>query len=226
MEKVKAATIGVFHHGCQTSLSSEKFPGIELDQLSPVVYLSKKPSKIDYSLLWEIRANSPSELEEYLKFVKNDKATIRVHTLDKRKTAATILLRFKGASSTYDAVLSSGVTYGQGITAKSGYEIHSVVAPDPNQLGKMLGELSAIGDVKVMSIGDFKREGALPKLTEKQAEAVKIALINRYYSWPRGATLEKLASVAKVSRRSLQERLRRAESKLFPYALEQFLKKL
>jgi predicted DNA binding protein len=226
MERIKAATIGVFHHECQTSLGCEKFPGIELEQLSPVVYLSKRPSNIDYSLLWDIRASSPSELEEYLRYVKNDKATIKLHILEKRKTSASILLRFKGVSSTYDAVLTNGVTYGQNITAKAGYEIHNVIAPDPGRIGKMLSELSAIGDVKVMKIGDFKGRNLLPALTDKQAEAVKIALINNYYSWPRGATLSKLASVAKVSRRSLQERLRRAESKLFPYALEQFLKKL
>ena len=33
MKKVKSATIGVFHHDCQTSLSSEKFPGVTLEQV-------------------------------------------------------------------------------------------------------------------------------------------------------------------------------------------------
>jgi len=49
--------------------------------------------------------------------------------------------------------------------------------------------------------------------------------LSRYYSWPRGATLEKLARAAKVSRRSIQERLRRAESKLLPFVLKDYLKK-
>jgi len=229
MDKVKAATIGVFHHECQTSLSTEKFPGITLEQLSPVVYLSKKPKKIDYSLMWEINAHSPSELEEYLKFVKEDKATKKLRVLEKGENKALILLRFKGSSSTYDSVLSSGVTYSQNITANCGYEIHTIVSEDPSGLGKMLGELSAIGDVKVVKIGDFKPEDLnkkLLKITKKQSDALKVALINNYYSWPRGATLEDLARVAKISRRSMQERLRRAEAKLMPYAVKEFLKRI
>ena len=227
MDKVKAATIGVFHHDCQTSLSTEKFPGIRMEQLSPVVYLSKKPRKIDYSLLWDIHANSPSEIEEYLKFVKNDKATIKMHVLEKDALHALMLIRFKGTSSSYDTILRNGITYSQNITAQAGYEIQTVIAPDPGRLGKMFSELNCIGDVKVVKVGEFSRKEAadMPLLTEKQEEALKVALINNYYSWPRGSTLEKMAKVAKVSRRSMQERLRRAESKLIPFALKDYLKK-
>lgn len=228
MDKIKAATIGVFHHDCQTSLSTEKFPGIRMEQLSPVVYLSKKPQKIDYSLLWDIHANSPSELGEYLDFVKKDKATIRMHVLEREDLHALMLLRFKGTSSSYDTVLRNGVIYSQNITAQSGYEIHTVLAPDPSRLGRMFSELSCIGEVKLMKVGDFSRKEAanIPKVTKKQEEALKVALINDYYSWPRGSTLEKMAKAAKVSRRSMQERLRRAEAKLMPYAVKEFLRKI
>ena len=91
----------------------------------------------------------------------------------------------------------------------------------------MFSELNCIGDVKVVKVGEFSRKEAadMPLLTEKQEEALKVALINNYYSWPRGSTLEKMAKVAKVSRRSMQERLRRAESKLIPFALKDYLKK-
>ncbi len=225
MGKIKAATIGVFHHDCQTSLSSEKFPGITLEQISPVVYLSKKPASLDYSLMWEIGANSPSELEEYLNHVKKDKATKRMHVLEKGHNNALILLRFKGTSSTYDAVLKNKVTQTSPVFAKAGYEVYNLVAEDPKNIQKMLNELSCIGDVKVMRIGDFSRKRDSPSITKKQAEALRVALMNNYYSWPRGSTLQDLAKVSKVSRRSLQERLRRAEAKLLPYALRDFLKK-
>ena len=33
MGAIKSATIGVYHHDCQTSESSEKFPGVILEQL-------------------------------------------------------------------------------------------------------------------------------------------------------------------------------------------------
>ncbi|MDD5337749.1 MAG: helix-turn-helix domain-containing protein, partial [Candidatus ainarchaeum sp.] len=220
MSKVKLAAVGVYHHDCQTSLSSEKFPGITLEQLSPVVYFSKKPEKVDYSLLWRVSANSPSELDQYLSYVKNDAKTKSLRLLEKGKTNAHILLRFKGATSTYDKVMSSGVTYASNIHAKAGYEVHTVVSSDISSLGKMLKELSAIGDVKIIKAGNYKT-GALsqlPNFTNKQIDALQLALMSDYYKWPRGATLEKLAKAAHLSRRSMQERLRRAESKLLPFA--------
>ena len=88
-----------------------------------------------------------------------------------------------------------------------------------------MGELSAIGDVKVLRVGDFRPASAAPKMTKKQEGALEAALINNYYRWPRGATLESLAKTAKVSRRSMQERLRRAEAKLVPFAIRELLKK-
>lgn len=224
---LKTAVLGVYHHDCQTSLSSEKFPGVELEQTSPIVYFSKKDKKLDYSLLWRVNASSPSELEEYLNYVKKDPTTKSLKVLEKSGTNAHILLRFNGPTSTYGTVLASGVTYTSNVLAKAGFEIHTVLSPDPNKLGKMMNELSSIGDVKVIKAGDFK-SGSLSKLpafTDKQMSALQLALINDYYSWPRSATLEKLAKSARISRRSFQERLRRAETKLMPFAIKELLKK-
>ena len=226
MGNIKSATIGVFHHDCQTSDSSEKFPGVTLEQISPVVYLSKKPTGLDYSLMWNVEADSESEVEEYLNYIRKDKKTIRLHVLEKGRDHALILLRFRGAHSTYDAVLSNHVTQTSPVVAKAGYEVYHLVAEDPKNIEKMMRELSCIGDVKVMRLGDFRgADFAAPKITKKQADALKVALINNYYSWPRGSTLEELAGMVNVSRRSLQERLRRAEAKLIPYALKDYLKK-
>jgi len=86
-------------------------------------------------------------------------------------------------------------------------------------------ELSAIGDVKLMRVGDYRSEVPGPTLTDKQKDALAVALLNGYYSWPRGVGLEQLASVAKISRRSMQERLRRAEAKLFPSLVKSYLEK-
>jgi len=225
--KVKSATIGIFHHDCQTSLSSEKFPEVVLEQISPVVYLSKKPANIDYSLMWRIGANSPSELEEYLEWVRRDAATKKLHVLEKGANQALVLLRFKGATSSYDAVLSNKVTPTSPVVAKAGYETYNMVAEDPKNIERMLRELSCIGDVKVLRVGDFdpKKDLAAPSITKKQSDALKAALMNNYYCWPRGATLQELAKTAHISRRSMQERLRRAESKLLPFVLKDYLRK-
>ncbi|MDP2909398.1 MAG: helix-turn-helix domain-containing protein [Nanoarchaeota archaeon] len=55
-----------------------------------------------------------------------------------------------------------------------------------------------------------------PKLSEKQQEAFNLAVKNGYYKIPKGITLEKLAKIMKISKPTLQEHLRKAESKLIP----------
>ncbi|MCL6089244.1 MAG: helix-turn-helix domain-containing protein, partial [Candidatus Marsarchaeota archaeon] len=91
-------------------------------------------------------------------------------------------------------------------------------------VGRLARELSSIGDVKIMRVGDYRHEaGAAPSLTNKQKEALSVALINGYYAWPRHVGLVQLADAAHISRRSMQERLRRAEAKLFPHTLKKYL---
>ncbi|MEM4633636.1 MAG: helix-turn-helix domain-containing protein [Candidatus Anstonellaceae archaeon] len=198
-----------------------------MEQLSPVVYLSKKNSDLDYSLIWHVGASSPSELEEYLKYVKNNPKTIRLQILEKGRNNAVILLRFLSPSSTYGTVISNKVTLTSLVKVKEGFETYNIISENPTFIKKMLEELSCIGQVKVLRVSDFdpKKDLFVPSITDKQAEALKIALINNYYSWPKGITLERLASIAKISRRSMQERLRRAEAKLLPFLLKDYLKK-
>jgi len=56
-----------------------------------------------------------------------------------------------------------------------------------------------------------------PRLSEKQREALNLAIDKNYYSFPRGATLEELARLTKVSRPAYEERLRRGERKLMEF---------
>ncbi len=56
----------------------------------------------------------------------------------------------------------------------------------------------------------------MPKVTEKQKEALRLAIKSGYYSFPRKMYLEQLAKTMKVSRITFQEHLRKAESKLLP----------
>lgn len=59
-----------------------------------------------------------------------------------------------------------------------------------------------------------------PELSEKQREAIELAVKNGYYNFPRRIHLEKLAEISKVKRQSYQENLRKAERKLIPFLTE------
>ena len=56
----------------------------------------------------------------------------------------------------------------------------------------------------------------LPKLAKKQEEAIKLAYKHGYYSFPRKISLDELAKIAKVSKPTFRENLRKAEVKLTP----------
>jgi len=56
----------------------------------------------------------------------------------------------------------------------------------------------------------------MPKMTDKQKEAIRLAIKEGYYNFPRKTHLEKLSRFMKISRVTYQEHLRKAESKLLP----------
>ena len=224
-KKVKAATIGFYHQDCQTSTSTEKFPHVRMDEVSKVVYLDRKPGKIDYLLMWNVSAEKPSEVDEYLTYIKRHNDTKRLTVLEKSGNQALILLNAYMPTSSYEKVMQSGTVPSAPVVAKEGFETYNIVAPDPKSIKKLAHELDAIGDVKIMRVGDYRSEVSGPSLTDKQKDALAVALMNGYYSWPRNVGLEDLARAAKVSRRSMQERLRRAEAKLFPHLVKNYLDK-
>lgn len=76
-------------------------------------------------------------------------------------------------------------------------------------------------EIKMLSIKQEKFPNlyiptVMPKLTQKQKDAVTLAILHNYYSFPRKTDLEKLAKKMNISRVTFQEHLRKAESKLLP----------
>ncbi len=80
----------------------------------------------------------------------------------------------------------------------SGFEVLSFVKGD-------------LSDVYLMQL--------IPRLSPKQAEAIKLAYSKGYYSFPRKIGLDKLARISGISKATFQEHLRRAEAKLVPQLL-------
>jgi len=60
-----------------------------------------------------------------------------------------------------------------------------------------------------------------PEISEKQKNALNIAIKNGYYNFPRKNDLNKLSRIAKVSKQTFQENLRKAENKLIPFLVKE-----
>lgn len=56
----------------------------------------------------------------------------------------------------------------------------------------------------------------MPKMTEKQKEALRLAIKEGYYDYPTKIDLNGLAKILKISRVTYLEHLRKAESKIMP----------
>lgn len=59
----------------------------------------------------------------------------------------------------------------------------------------------------------------LPKLTNKQKQALELAYSEGYYVFPKKTDLNKLAKLMRISKQTFQEHLKKAEAKLMPILL-------
>jgi len=71
--------------------------------------------------------------------------------------------------------------------------------------------------LKEQKIKNIMIYSLFPKLTEKQKQAIKLAVENNYYGYPRKTKLEKLSKMMGVSLSTYQFHLAKAEEKLLPF---------
>jgi predicted DNA binding protein len=225
--RIKQVKVSVFHHDCGISEPSERNSEVSIEQASPISTLKKTRKGGIYELLWRVRAPDREALERYLKGFKSHKTTAEMDVLEKHNSDALLLWRTRPMTSTYNTILDRHIIHSSSVVAQGGYEVHNVLSTNPNDLKKMLEELSEIGEVKVLRIGDFAlgTSDQKFKITKKQQDALGTALAHGYYQWPRKVTIEELALASNVSRRSFHDRLRRAEANVFPLLVKDLLKK-
>lgn len=81
------------------------------------------------------------------------------------------------------------------------------------------GELMSINQEKVE---DFSIIHMQPKLTNKQKQAMNLAIKYGYYNYPRKIDVQKLAKLSKLSFSTFHAHLRKAEQKLLPYFFDRY----
>lgn len=223
-KKLKALELDVFHHDCVGSLLTEKFPQVSMTLASNVKLIKKGHVLSGYQIVVDIRAPDAKELEVFLKALKEFKTVANFELWAKKSNRAFALLTVSSHSSSYEEVIEKGgAMYFAPVVMAKGYDVHSIVTTDFKNLKSILGSLEEIGEIKIKKIGTVNPVLSDELLTEKQVDALRKAISFDYYSWPRKVGLEFLARQSGLSRRAYQEHLRKAESKLFPELLKDYL---
>ncbi len=108
---------------------------------------------------------------------------------------------------------------------RNGWEHYSAIGFDEGDVTALLAELDESREIDVLSKTSieerqvphsslFSVDRLFDGLTERQLEALRIALDAGYYDQPRGASIAELAEGTTVARATFEEHLRKAENKL------------
>jgi predicted DNA binding protein len=110
------------------------------------------------------------------------------------------------------------------IVIEGGTQIHHLLAPNQEAFRKAFDTLrERFSKVHVLKIRRSPRGSLGPGLTDKQLDAIKLAISNGYYDMPRKAEIKNLAKKLKIKRVAMQERLRRAERTIMQQFSEEYL---
>ncbi|MCG1004974.1 MULTISPECIES: helix-turn-helix domain-containing protein [Halobacterium] len=96
--------------------------------------------------------------------------------------------------------------------------IYTVLFFRRQDLRAMIEDFREIGTVTLDKLSAFDGPGV--RLTDRQYEVIEHAIEAGYFEWPREITSEELAADMEITRSTMLEHLRKAESKLLTDALE------
>ena len=221
---MKLLKVGVYHHDCWGSESTKDYPTISMTELGAVHIVKKDDHGVLVDCFWLITADTEKELTSYLKYVQSLPSTKQWKLFMQNGNKAYVYMQFLSKTSSYDSILKTNALPVGPIVQEHEHEIHQVATEKPKETAKLLSNLEALGEVKVYKISDFSEDAVFGALTRKQQDALLTACQNNYYSWPRKLSLDDISKKVGIKRRTFQERLRQAEAKFIPAAIEKIVK--
>jgi len=125
--------------------------------------------------------------------------------------------------SIHETILESRCMSRLPIVIMEGKQIHHLLAPDQDAFRNAFDTLrKRFTKVRVLNIRRSPKGPLGPNLTDKQMEALQLAITEGYYEMPRKTEVAKLAKRLKIKRVAMQERLRRAERTLMNQFAEEY----
>ncbi|MFX0206381.1 MAG: helix-turn-helix domain-containing protein [Candidatus Hodarchaeota archaeon] len=205
----------------QTTLqiSSEDYYLCELTERIPVkvtIVTIRLPE--GYGLI-EALEGGEKTIQSYVDSIKKSKSVLEFEVTYSSPTIYfTRSIHNLDYPSIYETILESGSMSLLPIIIVRGVQYHTVYSPSRNALKALLATLkSRFSTVKIISLSSTPFKSKSTVLTPKQLEAFTLAYKKGYYEIPRRSkvTITSLAQNIGIKRVAMQERLRRAEQRIF-----------
>ncbi len=126
----------------------------------------------------------------------------------------------------FSPLFSKEIFYIKPITIKSdGFEYWCLAAWNKQILIKAFDASKHFGNSELLEIKETKIDKIFfphitPDITDKQLQAIKLAIKRGYYKSPKQVNLKDLAKEMKISKETFFEHLAKAESKILPFLTE------
>ncbi len=166
----------------------------------------------DHLVTFTIRIEDPCE--EYVEFFRDAEQVEHVERLDE-----TTYLITKTSCGAYSAVDRNHGVLRRQSRVRGDRRVYTVLFFRREDLRAMIDDFSRIGTVTLGKLTEFERSKSM--LTDRQLEVVTRALEEGYFEWPRTIDSEELADELGISRTTMLEHLRKAQSKLLTSAIEE-----
>lgn len=215
--------LAVWHPGCWT---------LEVTNDADAGLLARGVYTIDNAVHARLTAQGPSEaaVEQLVESIEESPRTDEVRELNphlvfgperpKGKATQELLVEYPDTNSIYEPFLEHGFLPDEQIRIRGGTEYWTVVARgDRDTLKRRLDEIRSTmdADIEVRSIathGGADEVPSLSTLSHRQREALRLAIQQGYYEWPRESSATELAAKFGVNKATFLEHLRKAEAKL------------
>lgn len=167
--------------------------------------------------------------KNYLKELKKDK---RVRQLDVNGDLTIELIEKKEKEidlNVYKAFYSPEIILTKpGFVDSDGWEYYEFASWNRKAISNVISAVKRYYNGKLLKLTKTEKYEVympklLPKLSEKQKEAISIAIKYGYYNFPREIEIKKLAKIAKISFSTFREHLRKAEAKLLPLMYKDYI---
>jgi len=205
-----------YKHDCILGNRCNKF-NISLQSVAFSVF---KKGKDYVSSSMHYISGKQENIEQFIKDLKKEKKVIKLE-----RKGNTFFLLEKEHSKAVKFYSPKIIFIKPVLMDKNGYETWEIGSWNKKEVSSFIKKVRKnIKDFKLIKFSETKINDIffpklMPNLTNKQKQAIDLAIEEGYYNTPRKTDLRKLAKLMKISLATYQQHLRAAEEKLIPNIL-------
>ncbi|MHA3963244.1 MAG: helix-turn-helix domain-containing protein [Candidatus Thorarchaeota archaeon SMTZ1-45] len=207
-------------------ITAEGYYSCDLTRRIPVrIILVSINGPLGFGIIQSL-TGSNNPISDYIVELKKSPSIIEVRVTHKSVNQFWTEVTHKlSTKSMHETILESHCMSRLPIIIEGGTQIHHLLAPNQDAFRLAFDNLrSRFSKVRVLSVYRSPKGTLGSGLTDKQLEAVKVAILNGYYEIPRKSEIKELSKILKIKRVAMQERLRRAERIIMQQFAEEHLK--